>query len=140
MRTLAIICVFLAVAVCGCDPIATARVRLQLRPPQQADVRVTVDAPDTREALAIVDSVVTRHGFQRTHDYVNQDEHGFIRRYSLSVASDRPRIACQIELSTTGMEVRFGEFGVWRSSTGAKSAAADVRVALIEKYGENRVR
>jgi hypothetical protein len=140
MRTFALILVFLSVAVCGCDPIATARVRLQLRSPKQADVRVSVDSSDTREALAIVDSVVIRHGFQRTHDYPNQDEHGFIRRYSQSVASDRPLIACHIELTATGMEIRFGEFGVWSSSTEAKSAATDVRAALVEKYGESRVR
>jgi hypothetical protein len=140
MRTLAIILVFLSLAICGCDPIATARVRLQLQPQQQADVRVSVNSADTREALAIVDSVVMRHRFQRTDDYPGQDEHGFIRRYSLSMAPDRPLIVCYVEPTSTGLEIRFGEFGVWSLSTEAKNAADDVGAALVKEYGENRVR
>ena len=140
MRTAPLIFLLLVVPVCGCDPIATKPVRLQLGRSQQTDVRVTVDAPHTREALAVVDTVVTRHGFGRTHDYPSQDERGFIRRYSLSVSSNRPLIACHIELTATGMEIRFGEFGAWSSSTEAKSVAADLRAALIAKYGESHVR
>lgn len=140
MRAVSVILLLLAIAVCGCDPIATKRVRLQLRPSQHTDGRVSVDAPDTREALALIDTAVTRHGFERTHDYPNQDEHGFIRRYSLSVASNRPIIACHIELIALGMEIRFGEFGAWTSSAEAKNTVADLRAALIEKYGESHVR
>ncbi len=140
MRTYALILAFLAIAVCGCDPCATVLVRLQLRSPQQADVRVTVDSPDIREAVIIVDSVVTQHRFQRTHDYSNQDEHGFIRRYSLTLESESELIDCYIVLTVTGLEIRFREWGEMRSSPEAKSVAAHVRAALIEKYGESHVR
>jgi hypothetical protein len=139
MRTTAPILAFVALAVCGCDPCATALVRLQLRSPQQSDIRVTVDSLDIYEAVIIVDSVVTRHGFQRTHDYSNQDEHGVIRRYSLSLESASDLIDCYMALTVTGLEIRFSEWGELRSSPEAKSVAAEVRAALIEKYGESRV-
>jgi len=140
MRTAAPILALVAIAVSGCDPCATVLVRLQLRSPQQGDVRVTVDYPDIREAVNIVDSVVTRHGFERTHDYSKQDEHGVIRRYSLSLESASDVIHCYIALTATGLEIRFSEWGELRSSPEAKSVAAGVRAALIEKYGESRVR
>ncbi|MEW6304233.1 MAG: hypothetical protein AB1705_12220 [Verrucomicrobiota bacterium] len=140
MRTIALISVLIAVALCGCDPIATAQVRLQLRSPQQADVGVSVDSAEVREALAIMDAVVKRHGFQLAHGDSNPAERGFKRRYGLLYAPNRPGIACNIEPTATGMKISFSEFGIWTSSAEAKSVATDVRAALIAAYGESRVR
>src|SRR5262245_10180963 len=103
----------LPAVLCGCDPGGLRRVQLQLRTPASTNSEITVDSADAKEALKILDSVVTQQGFHLT-----QTTNGYIRAYSLSrppVTVDgrvySRDIPCRARLTSTGILVTFGEFG-----------------------------
>lgn len=116
-----------ALATTGCDPGGLRRVQLQLRNPPLDNSSISLDSPDTKEALQILDSVFVRQGFALTEDFTNQLEHGYIRLYSKKItnASDSGQnytwtLSCRVKLTSTGIFVTFGEPGLLFGNTPAR--------------------
>ena len=136
------ISLFLMFLVCGCDPIGLRRVDLQFHSPGLEGSRISVDSPDIQESLKILDSVLVRHGLQ-----VAQKQPGYIRVYTLahvpakidSVIYSSP-ISCRFPLTSTGIEVTFGEPGFLAANPLAERLLKDVRAAFIKRYGKQQVR
>jgi hypothetical protein len=131
----------IAVLACGCDPVGLRRVQLQLLPPTAKDSSITVDSPDTQEALHILDAVVVQHGF-----HLAESQPGFVRVYSLSrppVTVDgrvyTRSIPCRVRLTHTGLLVTFGEVGLLGANPEAESLFVDARAAFIKRYGKKNV-
>ncbi len=136
-------CVVGAMLFCGCDSAGLPRVQLQLRTPPTQNSIIALDSPDALEALQIVDAVVVKHGFN-----LAETEPGFIRVYSLRrppVTVDgriyTRNIPCRVRLTSNGLFVTFGEFGLLAGQPAeVGSLFADVRSALIKRYGNKNVR
>jgi hypothetical protein len=149
MRIFAVICTLIAALVtCGCDPGGLRRMQLQLRNPPADNSTISVDSPDTKEALQILDSVFTRNGFKLTEDYPDQQEHDYMRLYSkqISTRSDDGHIytrtiSCHVRLTSTGIFVTFGEPGYLEGySLPANDVYKDVRSTFIKRYGKKFVK
>jgi len=135
--------IFLAVVlVAGCDPGGLRRIQLQLTHPNVQNGSITVDSSETQEALQILDAVTARHGFQRI-----EDQAGHIRTYSFNqqqVMKDgqtTPRsIPCRAWLTSSCLEVTFGDYGFLAANPEAESLFDDVRAAFIARFGKEKVR
>jgi hypothetical protein len=145
MRTLIVIWAIVTVLLVGCDPIGLRRVQLRLPSPPTDSGTIAVDQTDVREALAILDTVVTARGFRLTPE---QSDNHYIRVYVLSrppvtvEGRSYPRdIPIRVIKTATGIEVSFGELGFLATTPeAAVLACADVRAAFVKKYGKKRVR
>jgi hypothetical protein len=148
MRTPLIICTLIAaLIVTGCDPGGLRRVQLQLRNPPLDNSSITVESPDTKEALQILDSVFVRHGFALTEDYPDQREHDYIRLYTKKISNTSDdghnftwTLSCHVKLTSTGLFVRFGEPGLLLGNPQAEEVYEDVRSTLIKRYGKRFVK
>ena len=143
MRAFPFICLLIVALVSGCDPTGLRRVQLQLYPANTQTSTIAVDAPDVQEALQIIDAVVVRHGFHPA----SQSEQGFIRVYLLSrppvTVSGRVysrTLPCRVRLTATGLEVRFGNYGLLGANPEAASLFDDVRTVLIKRYGKKNIK
>src|SRR5437879_9702290 len=101
MRAAASICILVALLTAGCDPAGLRRVQLQLTNAPALSGRISVHSPAVQEALKILDTVVTRHGFQVRTNYSNQNAHGYIRLYSMDAPAQQPAtIPCYVRLTS----------------------------------------
>jgi hypothetical protein len=139
MRRIFFICL-LAILVCGCDPAGVRRVQLQFRNPSTQSNSIAVDAPDIQEALQILDTAVSQHGFVLSP----QPDPNYIRIYSLPIKSYEGEIfrtiPCRVSLISNGLWVTFGEYGFLGSYYQAGPAFKSVRDAFIKRYGKKCVR
>jgi hypothetical protein len=136
----------MAILVLGCDSVGLRRVQLQLRTSPAQSGSIAVDSSDIQEALQILDAVVLQHGFHLAVDNTSQSEHGYIRVYTPSrprVTVDgrvyTPTIPCRVKLTSTGIEVTFGEYGFLAANPKAERLFVDVRTAFIKRYGKKNV-
>jgi hypothetical protein len=135
------ICILVALLAVGCDPAGLRRVQLQLTSGPALSGSISVDSPAVQEALKIVDTVVTQHGFQVTTNYSHQNKHGYIRLYSMDAPAQQPAtIPCYVWLTSTGVRVEFGEFSFAYTYHAADAAFNDTSAALIKRYGKKNVR
>jgi hypothetical protein len=148
MRTFPITCTLIVILFStGCDPIGWQRVRLQLRNPPADKSSITLDSPDTKEALEILDSVFVRHGFVLAEGYSNQQDHGYIRLYSkqiLNTFADGNNhtwaVSCRVSLNSTGIFVTFGEPTLSGYNRETEETYEDVGSTLTKRYGKKFVR
>jgi hypothetical protein len=100
-----------------------------------------VDSPDVQEALEILDTVVTQHGFQVKTNYSDQKTHGYVRLYSMDAPAQQPAtIPCYVRLTATGVRVEFGDLSFAYTYRAADAAFNDTSAALIKRYGKKNVR
>jgi hypothetical protein len=118
-----------------------------LRAPATRSSSIAVDSPDTQEALQILDAIAVQHGFHLVTDYSSQREHWYARVYLLTrppVTFDGQvytrTIPCRARMTSTGVEVTFGEFGFLAGNPEAESLFVDVRDAFIKRYGKKNIK
>jgi hypothetical protein len=149
MRTFALFCTLIvAFVTSGCDPGGLRRVQLQLRDSPADKSSVTVDSPDTKEALQILDSVFVRNGYELTEDHPDQLASGYLRLYSKQISSTSDdghiyvrTISCHVRLTSMGIFVTFGEPGLLEGySEPANDVYKDVRSTFIKRYGKKFVK
>lgn len=117
---------------------------MRLHPPlTESTDSISVNSPQTQEALAILNTVALQHGF---HSVDNQE--GYIRVYlfdeppvTIEGNVHRPTIPCRVGLTPTGLRVTFGEYGfVAYAPEEELSLFNDVRATFIHKYGKRNVK
>jgi hypothetical protein len=138
MRYNAIICLAATLAI-GCDPVGQRLVRVQLLNSPTRGSYIALDSADTQEALQILDTIVTRHGFHLTASYPKPDKYGLIRVYTLQDFHSGA-YPCEVMLRAPGLLATFGSQGLYLGDPEEVGAAcADVRSAFIKKYGGRAV-
>jgi hypothetical protein len=136
------------VLISGCDPTGLRQVQLQLQyPPTSEAATISLDSPNTQQALQVLDEIVVHHGFRLVANYSNQSEHGYIRVYTFSFPptmidgqSFTRTIPIHVRLTNTGLNLTFGELGFLGGNSNAESVFVDVRSTFERKYGNSNVK
>jgi len=116
-----------------------------------------LDAPDTQEALQILETSLVRHGYSREEVVCQSDVHidmgsrsevesNYIRVYTVTHASRAygevytQTMRCRVALTSTGLFVTFGNDGLLGESYRAEPEFRDVRKTFIKRFGMKNVR
>ena len=124
MRVAVLLMLFAGGFLVGCDPNATERVFLKLPSGAEGD-------EIAKRAVTVIDEVLRQQEFHPSKPA--QTNAPYLESYSSG------NLACYVYHHTDELEVRFGDFGKFKSRPEATKARDAVRQKLIEEFGKDKV-